>query len=104
MRSQLLAHTTELAITCLEVNNMTKTEMLDKLKLLTCFLCTPSANGTSDCECVIEGIPCIGDLCGCIHKTSCHECGNVNGKIVFSVETVNKIRRNVIATANAAVM
>lgn len=93
MRTELIAK----GISSEIVQNMSKTELSEKLKQFGCLMCL-----TNDCECIVNGVPCMVDICGCIHKAStAQECGNVNGKVVFDAEAVHAFRNIMLQTVNS---
>ena len=51
---------------------------------------------TTECECALNGIPCMGNVCLCIHNTSAHECCNPSGKHVYNADVVNAFRNELL--------
>ena len=47
---------------------------------------------STDCECFSNGIPCVANVCLCIHNVAAHECSNSFGKVVFNAADVHAFR------------
>lgn len=94
MRQELCNRGHSIGLSAENIEKLSKNEVKEKLKLAleTCSMCV-----SNDCECVVNGVPCMPDICGCMHKlTLSQECMNPEGKVVFNAKEVNDFRSHFI--------
>ena len=97
MRTELLAKGHIIGLTDSSViESLRKTELTEKMRQLVQMTSLCSAASATECECTMAGVPCMADICGCLHKAGVQECGNCNGSIVFDATAVNAFRANVL--------
>jgi hypothetical protein len=82
-----------------ELNTASKADLLVKVKeiISQCRLCTES-----NCECVVNGIPCSPESCGCMQhgKGASHSqlCGNPITQPLYDRERVSLYRRHLLSS------
>jgi hypothetical protein len=97
MKSELTAHGMLIGLPSSEVESLSKSDLAIKMKevLKHCPMCVDAR-----CECVVQGLGCFAEVCGCIGKRGAHSqhCANVFGQVAFNPDAVNEYRREIIAT------
>lgn len=96
LKSELYANGHKIGITGTDkINALSKQELIVHVRevLKQCQLCVENS-----CECVLSGVGCSAEICGCLKKTgvkttSCH---NPEGQYVYDVDFVSNYRKSII--------
>jgi hypothetical protein len=91
MKQELL-HSSTNTLSTSDINNLSRTELMSKLKeTLICELCI-----NNNCKCVQLGIECHINICGCMRSTTRSNCSNPYGNVILNQENVKNYRSEYI--------
>ena len=77
------------------IETLSKADLIDKVRVVLqqCELCTEN-----NCECVVLGVSCSAEVCGCMKHGK--RCANPEGQQIFVPKRVSEYRRQLLASVS----